>query len=185
MHKSRGGGCHLCSHERHTPGSLREPLVPAHRDADLGKFGLECLEASVARVEVELLLVPAAQHRPRPTIQCITHVSSACRDVSDYAASRSGCCRPPSRQKCTCHTQISTHSHMHLFQCTSCTLLKCRFFYHTKLVHIISVYHKFAEAWVPHPDPSGMCDFLYRPTQVPSASNTASALKKALFARSK
>ena len=50
---------HLCSLEGHTPGSLREPLVPADGHANLGKPGLESLEAGVPRIEVELLLIPA------------------------------------------------------------------------------------------------------------------------------
>ncbi len=49
---------HLCALQRHAAGGLREPLVPADGHPDGRKPGLEGLEPRVARVEVELLLVP-------------------------------------------------------------------------------------------------------------------------------
>jgi hypothetical protein len=50
---------HLSAHEGHTPGGLREPLVPADGNAYFGILCAEHLEACVPWVEVELLLVPA------------------------------------------------------------------------------------------------------------------------------
>jgi hypothetical protein len=50
---------HLSTHEGHTPGGLREPLIPADGDTYLGILCAEHLEACVPWVEVEFLLVPA------------------------------------------------------------------------------------------------------------------------------
>lgn len=50
---------HLSTHEGHTPGRLRKPLVPADGNAYLGILCAEHLKACVPWVEVELLLVPA------------------------------------------------------------------------------------------------------------------------------
>src|SRR5690606_765034 len=46
--------------QRHRPGTLGEPLVPADPHADGGIAGLPYLEAGIPRVEVVLLVVTGA-----------------------------------------------------------------------------------------------------------------------------
>ena len=48
---------HLSTHEGHDASSLGEPLVPADGHSQLAVLGVPHLEATVAGVEVELLLV--------------------------------------------------------------------------------------------------------------------------------
>jgi hypothetical protein len=50
----------LGTHERHRARGLGKPLIPADRDAELRKLGIEYLESRVARREVILLVVARA-----------------------------------------------------------------------------------------------------------------------------
>ena len=71
---ARGGGKeekHLCAHERHAPGGLWEPLVPADSDPDCAELRFEGLEPRVTRVEVELFLVPAQSARQYVLSSCM------------------------------------------------------------------------------------------------------------------
>lgn len=57
--RTDGGGVHddFSAHQSHDTSSLGEPLIPTNGNAQLAELGIPDLEASITRVEVELLFI--------------------------------------------------------------------------------------------------------------------------------